>query len=195
MYPKTTDLVTQERRLNFGLRFYSTLRAKQRHPVVECRIWCTRNGRRIPFTLRHYWEVLKGSLKWIDTKVPSFAAKHQARKRYKTSGSSSFNTESGDTSINMNVDVGDDEEDEHLARLMVSELAMHNKRAIEMKNEERLAFLEIKRRDVECHERELTMQEYRQRQEDIRFYMHPYNHLTKDALNHMEALRAEIKAK
>ncbi|GKD62541.1 hypothetical protein Tco_1300050, partial [Tanacetum coccineum] len=33
-------------------------------------------------------------------------------KRYKTPGSSSFNTESGEASINLNVDVGDDEEDE-----------------------------------------------------------------------------------
>ncbi|GJV28486.1 uncharacterized mitochondrial protein-like protein [Tanacetum coccineum] len=33
-------------------------------------------------------------------------------KRYKKSGSSSFNTEFGKTSINLNVDVGDDEEDE-----------------------------------------------------------------------------------
>ncbi|GJW37235.1 hypothetical protein Tco_0060155 [Tanacetum coccineum] len=50
-------------------------------------------------------------------------------------------------------------------------------------------------REVECRERELAMQEYRQRQEDIRFYMQPYDHLTGDALTHMEALRAEIKAK
>ncbi|GKD12192.1 hypothetical protein Tco_1196599 [Tanacetum coccineum] len=39
----------------------------------------------LPFTLRHCWE---------------------------TSGSSSFNTESGDASINLNVDAGDDDENE-----------------------------------------------------------------------------------
>nr|GEX68300.1 hypothetical protein [Tanacetum cinerariifolium] len=38
--------------------------------------------------------------------------KLRSGKRYKTSGSSSFNTESKEASINMNVDVGDDEEDE-----------------------------------------------------------------------------------
>nr|GEY81999.1 hypothetical protein [Tanacetum cinerariifolium] len=65
--------------------------------------------------------------------------------------------------------------------LMVSELAMHNKRVIEMMKEECLAFLEIKRRKVECGERELVLQKYRQRQEDISFYM--------------EALRADIRAK
>ncbi|GJX77354.1 hypothetical protein Tco_0324165 [Tanacetum coccineum] len=93
---------------------------------------------------------------------------------------------SGDASINLNVDVGDNEEDE---------LAMHNKRAFEMKKEEYFAFLEIKRREVECGERELVLHNYRQRQEHIRFYMQPYDHLTVDALNHLEALRAEIKAK
>ncbi|GKD53987.1 STRUBBELIG-receptor family 3-like protein isoform X1, partial [Tanacetum coccineum] len=37
-------------------------------------------------------------------------------------------------------------------------------------------------------------QEYRQRQEDIRFYLQPYDHLTGDARLVMEELRAEIKA-
>ncbi|GKB71534.1 ribonuclease H-like domain-containing protein [Tanacetum coccineum] len=63
------------------------------------------------FTLHHCWEVLKGSPKWMDTKGPNFATKHQASKRYKTFGSISFNTDSEDASINLNVDVGDDEED------------------------------------------------------------------------------------
>ncbi|GJT06466.1 hypothetical protein Tco_0840928 [Tanacetum coccineum] len=58
--------------------------------------------------------VLRKSLTWMDTEVSSFAAKQQVAKqqagnRYKTSGSSSFNTESEDASINLNVDVGDDE--------------------------------------------------------------------------------------
>ncbi|GJT67041.1 RNA-directed DNA polymerase, eukaryota, reverse transcriptase zinc-binding domain protein [Tanacetum coccineum] len=101
------------------------------------------------FTLRHCWKVLKVSPKWMESEVPKFLSHPQASKRYKTSGSSSFNMESGDASINLNVDVGDGEEHE----------------------------------------------EYKQRQEDIRFYMEPYDHLTGDALIHMEALRAEIKAK
>nr|GEY35334.1 hypothetical protein [Tanacetum cinerariifolium] len=108
----------------------------------------------------------------------SFTLCHCRSKRYKTYGSSSSNTESGDASINSNVHVGNDEEDgvkelrrlmgrdkakglkmkwprtsgssssmndKALTRLMVSEPAMHNERAIEMKKEERLAFLEIKR--------------------------------------------------
>ncbi|GKD71714.1 hypothetical protein Tco_1325804 [Tanacetum coccineum] len=40
-----------------------------------------------------------------------FTLRHSS-KRYKTSGSSSFNKESGDASINLNVDVGDGEEHE-----------------------------------------------------------------------------------
>ncbi|GJU68253.1 zinc finger BED domain-containing protein RICESLEEPER 2-like protein [Tanacetum coccineum] len=133
----------------------------------------------VPFTLRHYWEVLRKSLKWIDSEVLKFDEKKKDVKRYNTSGSSSFNTESGDASINLSVDVGDNEEDEvhklarpmgrdkakvlkkkatrssgssssmneeALARLMLFELAMHNEHAMEMKKEECLAFLEIRRR-------------------------------------------------
>ncbi|GJX33431.1 hypothetical protein Tco_0243286 [Tanacetum coccineum] len=71
--------------------------------------------------------------------------------------------------------------DEALARLMVSEMAMHNERVIEMKKEEHLTFLEIKRREVECRELELAMQEYQQGQKDIMLYMKPYDHLIEDA--------------
>ncbi|GJX83656.1 hypothetical protein Tco_0333137 [Tanacetum coccineum] len=133
-----------------------------------------------------------------------------------------------DASINMNVDVGDDEEDEvqelrrpmgrdkakglkekgsrssgssssmndeTLAGLMVSEMAMHNERVIEMKKKEHSAFLEIIRREMECLERELTMQEYQQRQKNIMFYMQLYDHLTGDARRPVEEMRAVIKEK
>nr|GEV67671.1 ribonuclease 3-like protein 3 [Tanacetum cinerariifolium] len=128
--------------------------------------------------------VIRKILKWMDTEVLNFLANHQASKRYKTSGSSSFNTESEDASINLNKKgsrssgSSSSMNDEALARLMVSEMAMHNERAIEMKKEECLAFLEIKRREVECRERELAMQEYQQHQKDIMFYMQPCDHLT-----------------
>nr|GEW24232.1 hypothetical protein [Tanacetum cinerariifolium] len=78
--------------------------------------------------------------------------------------------------------------DEALARLMVTEMASQKK-------VERLAFLENKRRDVECREREVRNQECRQHQEDIRFYLQQYDHLTRDAWMAMKELRAEIKAK
>ncbi|GKA99472.1 hypothetical protein Tco_0827466 [Tanacetum coccineum] len=85
--------------------------------------------------------------------------------------------------------------DKALARLMVSELEMHHERSMAMKKKERLVFLKIRKREVEIRERELAMQEYKQRQKDIMFYMQPYYHLTGDALKQMEDIRAGIKAK
>ncbi|GKB45866.1 hypothetical protein Tco_0896619 [Tanacetum coccineum] len=71
-------------------------------------------GRRTYDMINGKWKMedLKGSPKWMDTEFPKFLSNPQVSKRYKTSGSSSFNTESGDASINMNVDIHDDEEDE-----------------------------------------------------------------------------------
>nr|GEW54166.1 hypothetical protein [Tanacetum cinerariifolium] len=69
---------------------------------------------RVLFKLRHCWEVLKASPKWMQSEVPKFLAKSKegSCKGYKTSGSTSFNIKFGEASINLNVDVGDDEEDE-----------------------------------------------------------------------------------
>ncbi|GJY46644.1 hypothetical protein Tco_0435707 [Tanacetum coccineum] len=164
----------------------------------------------------------------MDSEVPNFEAKKRDTKRYKSSGSSSFNPDYGNASINLNVDDGDEEEDEvqeverligmdkakgfkkkgagasgssatmndeALARLMVFELAMHHKHSMAMKREERLAFLKIKKREVEIRERKLAIQEYKQCQKNIMFYMQPYNHLTEDALKQMEDIRTGIKAK
>ncbi|GJS94831.1 gamma-glutamyltranspeptidase 1 [Tanacetum coccineum] len=180
----------------------------------------------VPFTLRHCWEILKKSPKWWEQVVPKYSNPNAAKKS-KTSGSSSFNTKSGDASFNLNVDAGDEDEnevheiprtmgkdkardskkkgagssgssvninDEALARLMVSELATQTASIVAMKKEKCTAYMEIKRREVDLRERELEMQAYRQRQEDMRFYMQPYDHLTRVKLAHMEAMRAEIKA-
>nr|GEY26788.1 hypothetical protein [Tanacetum cinerariifolium] len=77
--------------------------------------------------------ILKDSPKWMQSELPKFAAKSGGgSKRYKSSGSSSFNTESKKASINLNANVGDDEKDEE--------------------KEERLAFSDIKMREVECRE-------------------------------------------
>nr|GEV93973.1 hypothetical protein [Tanacetum cinerariifolium] len=65
----------------------------------------------IKFTLRHCWDVLKHNLKWWEQEVLNFL-KPNASKRSKTSGSTSFNTESGDASFNLNVDAGDEDENE-----------------------------------------------------------------------------------
>ncbi|GKE93532.1 hypothetical protein Tco_1574627 [Tanacetum coccineum] len=70
---------------------------------------------------------------------------------------------------------------------MVTEMTTQEK-------EQRDAFIEIKRREVKCRERELATQEY-QRQEDIRFYLQPYDHLTGEQRMAMKEAKAEIKAK
>nr|GEV14049.1 UBN2 domain-containing protein [Tanacetum cinerariifolium] len=61
-----------------------------------------------------------------------------------------------------------------LARLMVAEMTAQEK-------EERLAFLKIEIREVECHEREIE-------QQDMRFYLQPYDHLTGDQRNAMDEI-------
>nr|GEW91298.1 hypothetical protein [Tanacetum cinerariifolium] len=160
--------------------------------------------------------------KWKQSELLKFVAESGGgNKRYKSSGYSSFNTESGEASINLNTNVGNNDEDEvqeirrpmgrakarddakkkgssasgsssmndeALARLMVTEIATQEK-------EQRDSFLGIKGREVGCRERELEAQEYRQRQEDIRFYLQPYDHLTGEQRMAMEEARAEIKAK
>ncbi|GJR15627.1 hypothetical protein Tco_0798279 [Tanacetum coccineum] len=156
--------------------------------------------------------------KWQEIAIPTFNTGFEvSSKRHKSSGSSSFNAESGEASINLNTNVGDNDEDDvpeipqrpqgrdkakaagkkkgskssasasssvnedALARLMVNEMGAQEK-------EERLAFLEIKRREVECRERELE-------QQDMRFYLQPYDHLTGDQRKAMDEIRAKIKAK
>ncbi|GJY54109.1 hypothetical protein Tco_0445773 [Tanacetum coccineum] len=65
------------------------------------------------FKYRHYWEVLKDSPKWTKQQLLKFATESRGgSKRHKSSGYSSFNTESGDVSINLNTNVGDNDEDE-----------------------------------------------------------------------------------
>ncbi|GKC58070.1 hypothetical protein Tco_1085668 [Tanacetum coccineum] len=163
--------------------------------------------------------VLKDSSKWKEQELHKFYTESEGgSKRHKSFGSSSFNTESEDASINLNTNPVDNDEDEGqeirrsigrdkaraagknkgskasgsstmndgaLARLMVIEMAAQEK-------EERLAFIEIKRREVEYREREVAAQEYRACQEDIRFYLQPYDHLTGDQQMAMDEARAAI---
>ncbi|GKE19229.1 putative reverse transcriptase domain-containing protein, partial [Tanacetum coccineum] len=130
----------------------------------------------LPFKLRHCWEILKDHPKWQEIAIPNFNTwSGGGSKRHKSTSSSSFNTESGEASINLNTNVDDNDEDEvqeiqrpegmdkaraaarknkgskssasssvnedGLARLMVTEMGAQEK-------EERLAFLEIKRREM-----------------------------------------------
>ncbi|GJV38652.1 ALP1-like protein [Tanacetum coccineum] len=131
------------------------------------------------FKPRHCWQVLKDSPKWQEITLPKFAAESSGgSKRNKSSGSSSFNTESGDASINLNTNVGDNDEDEvqDIRRLegrdkaraagknkgskasgssTMNDDALARLMVTEMttqEKEQRGNFLEIKRREVECRE-------------------------------------------
>nr|GFA40154.1 hypothetical protein [Tanacetum cinerariifolium] len=77
----------------------------------------------------------------------------------KAKGSKKKGFRSSGSSMNMT--------DEALAMLMVFELATQTENAMAVKKEEQSTYMEIKRREVECRERENAMQEYRQRQEDM----------------------------
>ncbi|GJV80075.1 RNA-directed DNA polymerase, eukaryota [Tanacetum coccineum] len=116
---------------------------------------------------------------------------------------SSFNTEFGDASINLNGRLREDDDEnevQEIPRTMGRDKARGSKKkgvgssgsSMNM-NDETLA--RLMKREVELREREFELQAYRQRQEDMRFYMQPYDHLTGVQLAHMEAMRAEIKAK
>ncbi|GJX48329.1 hypothetical protein Tco_0273519 [Tanacetum coccineum] len=61
-----------------------------------------------------FWceEILKDRLKWQEVALPNFATESRSSKRHKSSGSSSFNTEFGEASINLKTNVGDNDEDE-----------------------------------------------------------------------------------
>ncbi|GJT64414.1 hypothetical protein Tco_1015894 [Tanacetum coccineum] len=122
----------------------------------------------IPFKLHHRWEILKDRSKWQEIEIRRPKGRDKARaagrknKGSKPARSSTLN------------------EDE-MARLMVTEMTAQEK-------EERLAFLDIKRREVECREPELE-------QQDMRFYLQPYDHLTGDQRKAMDEIRAKTKAK
>ncbi|GJR21165.1 glutathione S-transferase T3-like protein [Tanacetum coccineum] len=170
----------------------------------------------LPFKFRHCWQVLKDSPKFQEIAFPNFNQGSQgSSKRHKSSGSSSFNAESGDASINLNNTVNDEDDvqenrrpegrdkaknnrsnasgsstmnDVALARLMVTEMT-----AAEVAQREK--FMELKRREVECREREIEAVEYQAQQEDMRLYLQPYEHLTGDQRLAMDAIRAQIKVK
>ncbi|GJY92130.1 glutathione S-transferase T3-like protein [Tanacetum coccineum] len=174
----------------------------------------------VPFKFRHCLDVLKDSLKFQEIVFPNFnQGSEGSSKRHKSSGSSSFNTESRDASINLYTTVADEDEvqeirrpggrdkartaaknkgskalgsstmnDDALARLMVNEMTY-----AEVQQHE--AFMELKRREVECREREIAATEYRGQQEDIKLYLQPYDHLIGEHRLAMDEIRAKIKAK
>ncbi|GJY65218.1 putative reverse transcriptase domain-containing protein [Tanacetum coccineum] len=73
----------------------------------------------LPFKLHHYWEILKDRPKWQEIAIPTFnTGSEGGSKRIRSSGSSSFNTESREASINLNTNVGDNDKDEIMSSRM-----------------------------------------------------------------------------
>ncbi|GJT68043.1 ALP1-like protein [Tanacetum coccineum] len=71
----------------------------------------------LPFKFRHCWDVLKDSPKFQDIAFPNLNQGSQgSSKRHKSSGSNSFNTESGDASINLHNTVANDDEVQEIRR-------------------------------------------------------------------------------
>ncbi|GJS12194.1 hypothetical protein Tco_0368990 [Tanacetum coccineum] len=145
------------------------------------------------FKHRRCWEVLKDSLKWKEQELPKFATQSEGgSKRHKSSGSSSFNTESGNASINLNTNAGDNDEDE------VQEIRRtigRDKARAAGKNKGSKVSGSSTMNDDALARLMVAAQDYRARQEDIRFYLQPYDHLTGDQRMAMDEARAAIKAK
>nr|GEU69292.1 hypothetical protein [Tanacetum cinerariifolium] len=205
---KIASIVTRGSKMAFGVRFWSTWKGKQNSTVFERTLWYAKNGRRVgdedramihyefetdlPFKLRHCWEILKDILKWQEIELPNFSTESGGSKRHKSSVTSSFNTESGEACINLNTNVCENNEDEVEK---IRRTRGRDKRELLGKiKEQQQKILEIKRREVECHEREIATQEYRLEQEDMRFYLQPYDHFTLDQRKAMDEIRAKIKA-
>ncbi|GJT78376.1 hypothetical protein Tco_1045101 [Tanacetum coccineum] len=120
----------------------------------------------LPFKFRHCWDVLKDSLKWKEITLPN------------------FNTGSeGDEVQEIRRPGGRDK-----ARAIGKNKGSKASGSSTM-NYDALA------REVECRERDVAAQEYRQQQEDMWFYLQPYDHLTGDQQLAVDEARAKIKPK
>nr|GEV15885.1 hypothetical protein [Tanacetum cinerariifolium] len=130
----------------------------------------------LPFKLCHCWEVLKNHPKWKEIAIPDFSTGSEGgSKRDKAKGARKKKGSKSSASASSNVN------EDALTRLMVTEMIAHEK-------QKRLAFLHIKRREVECRKQEIQ-------QQDMRLYIQPYDHLTGDQRKAMDAVKARIKAK
>ena len=83
---------------------------------------------------------------------------------------------------------GSSANDEALAKMMISEMAQQTERDNELKRKERAEWMAIKRKEVEVNE-------YKSKQQDLMFYMQPYEHLTGEARKAVDEVRAGMKAK
>ncbi|GKD83702.1 gamma-glutamyltranspeptidase 1 [Tanacetum coccineum] len=134
----------------------------------------------LPFKLRHCWEILKDHPKWKEIAIPNFnTGSEGGSKRHKSTGSSSDKAKAAGRKNKGSKAGSSNVNEDALARLMVTYMTAHEK-------EERLAFLDIKQGEVECCEREI-------KQQDMRFYLRPYDYLIGDQRKAMDEIRAKIK--
>nr|GEX10939.1 ribonuclease H-like domain-containing protein [Tanacetum cinerariifolium] len=121
----------------------------------------------VAFKLHHCWEILKDRPKWQEVTLLKFSTgKFDQREGTKQELLRGKKGSKSRSTSNVNEDA--------LAKLMVTEMTAQEK-------EERLAFLDIKRREVEYREQELE-------QQDMRFYLQPYDHLIGDQRKAMDEI-------
>ncbi|GJZ44448.1 hypothetical protein Tco_0591703 [Tanacetum coccineum] len=117
------------------------------------------------------------SPKFADIAFPNLSQGSQgSNKRHKSFGTSSkFDDQWAGTKRAKNkgskASASSTMNDDALARLVVNEMTV-------AKVEQCEKFIELKRREVECCEREIAATEYRAQQEDMKLYLQPYDHLT-----------------
>ncbi|GJW48888.1 hypothetical protein Tco_0080534 [Tanacetum coccineum] len=118
-----------------------------------------------------------------------------SNKRHKSFGSSSFNTESGDASINLNnIIAGDDEvvaDDDEV--LEIQRPVGRDKARAAAKNKRSKASASSTMNDDALLE--IVATKYRAQQEDMKLYLQPYGHLTGEKRLAWEEIRAKIRAK
>nr|GEW40796.1 retrovirus-related Pol polyprotein from transposon TNT 1-94 [Tanacetum cinerariifolium] len=129
-------------------------------------------GRKMAFGVRRVEPETK-----ITFKGQRFAIKMKPEDKAKATAKNKRSKASGSSTMNHGA----------LARLMVNEMTS-------AEVQQREAFMELKRREVECHQREIATTEYRAQQEDIKLYLQPYDHLTGEQRLAMDEIKAKIKA-
>nr|GEY43035.1 hypothetical protein [Tanacetum cinerariifolium] len=103
------------RRLKVGLPFLKTARMESGagdEDYIQRAMIHYEIDTGIPFKLYHCWKILKDCPKWQEIALPKFSTGSEGSKRHKLFGSSSFNTKSWEASINLNTNVGDNDEDD-----------------------------------------------------------------------------------
>ncbi|GJV26738.1 hypothetical protein Tco_1383186 [Tanacetum coccineum] len=114
----------------------------------------------VPFKFRHCWDVLKDSPKFQEIAFPNFnQGSEGSSKRHKSSGSKNSTTRDKDKARVVaknkcpNASGSPTMNDDALAKLMVNEMTS-------TEVQQREVFMKLKRREVECRERDIADTKY-----------------------------------